>query len=117
MTRDQIRAQHAYACVGRVAEADRADYRVSVNYLGTNIMRSGLAAAVAFLQRRKDAAAKQLIRDLASASIPGLVDTSGETFPERVRDLDLEVYMLATRETLKVAQWFKRAVQATFQEQ
>jgi len=25
--------------------------------------------------------------------------------------------MLATRETLKVAQWFKRAVQATFQEQ
>jgi CRISPR-associated protein Cmr5 len=100
-----------------VAEAERSDYKISVNDLGTNIMRSGLAAAIAFLQRRKDNAAKQFIDDLGEAGIPGLVDTNRDTLPERVRSLELEAYMLATHETLKVAQWFKRAVQATFREQ
>jgi CRISPR-associated protein Cmr5 len=121
MTRDQIRAQHAYARAGNVSETQAPEYqtkyKIAVNDLGANIMRSGLAAAVAFLQRRNDNAAKQFIDDLGKAGIPGLVDTNHYTFPERVRSLDLEAYMLATHETLKVAQWFKRAVQATFREQ
>lgn len=114
MTRDQGRAQRAYTRAGCVAETDRSDYKISVNDLGPNIMRSGLAAAIAFLQRRKDEAAMQLIDDLGAAGIPGLENTNRHTLPERVRGLDLEAYMLATRETLKVVQWFKRAVQATF---
>jgi len=117
MTRDQKRAQHAYERVRLVAENLRSDYKIAVNNLAANIMRSGLAAAVAFLQRRNDEAANRLIGDLATAGIPGLENTDRVTFPDHVRGLELEPYMLATRETLKVAQWFKRAVQATFQEQ
>ncbi|NJM90824.1 MAG: type III-B CRISPR module-associated protein Cmr5, partial [Myxococcales bacterium] len=39
-----------------------------------------------------------------------------QTLAQRVRGLDADGYMMATRELLQVATWLKRAVQATFEE-
>lgn len=108
MTRDQQRAQHAYQCVGKVEENNRKDYKVQVNSFGANVLRSGLAAAVGFLERDK---ASLFLEHLAGANIPNL-EGAGDKFPERVRELPLAEYMLATREALKMALWFRRAVQA-----
>lgn len=112
ITRDQQRAQHAYACVGRVPKARRDDYKVLVNGLGANILRSGLAATIAFLEREKRDEATTLLGDLGAAKIPGLENTNAATLPARVRGLGLDEYMLATREMLRVVLWFRRAVQA-----
>lgn len=116
-TRDQQRALHAYQCVGAVDERLREDYKVAVNGLGPNVIRSGLAGAVAFLERqRKRDAVKLFLDHLGKAQIPGLENKDHRSLPDAVRGLDLAGYMLASRETLRVAQWFKRAVQATFGE-
>lgn len=108
--RDQRRALHAYACVRDLA--DTRDYRNAVNDLGANILRSGLCAALAALQRRKDNGARMVLLHLAGAGIPGLDGASDGDLAARVRDLDLDAYLIATREALRVAAWLKRAVQA-----
>ncbi|HXF54793.1 MAG TPA: type III-B CRISPR module-associated protein Cmr5 [Hyphomicrobiaceae bacterium] len=115
--RDQRRALHAYEAVARVPQHKHAqdDYRIAVNDLGANILRSGLCAALAAVQRLGDRG-RPLLAHLASANIPGLEDTDAENLARRVRELDSEAYMIATRETLRVAVWLKRAVQATFQD-
>lgn len=114
-TREQRRASHAYACVRAVPDGQREDYKVAVNAIGPNVIRSGLAAAIAFMERkRKLAGWERLLNDLGRAEIPGLENCTAKTLPDAVRALDLEGYMVATRETLRVAHWFKRAVQATF---
>ena len=114
MTRDQHRARYAYERVARIAEGPTAkDYKIVVMGIGANIMRSGLASAIAFLERRNSPAVVSFLDDLSGASIPGLEEAKGENLPDRVRNLtDLDAYMLATRETLRVALWFRRAVQA-----
>lgn len=114
LTRAQRRARHAYACASQVPEGEQKEYKIAVNDLGANILRSGLAAAMAALERRRDrAAVKRLLNDLAAAGIPGLEGT-GDALPGMVRGLPLEGYMLATKEMLQVVTWLKRAVQATF---
>lgn len=113
--RDQQRALHAYGAVAGVQPEQRKDYRIAVNDLGANILRSGLCAAIATVQRlgpRGDV----LLGHLASAGVPGLQDTTARNLAERVRTLATADYMLATRELLQVATWLKRAVQATFKE-
>jgi CRISPR-associated protein Cmr5 len=83
-----------------------------VKNLGANVMRSGLAAALAFLERRKDRAPfRRLLDDLAWERIPGF-SGGGAALPDRIRKLEVDDYMFATRELLKLAQWLKRAVQA-----
>jgi CRISPR-associated protein Cmr5 len=114
-------AAHAYACVRSVPLDQREDYRVAVNVLGPSVLRSGLCAALAFLERSADSPAyRQFFRDLAGAEVPGLEVEEGEkpehALPERARQLELDDFMLASREVLLVAHWFKRAVQATFGE-
>lgn len=111
-TRDQRRALHAYQAAAGVSEK-RKDYQIAVNDLGANILRSGLAAAMAALERLGDRG-KTLLDHLAMASIPGLEDATKDTLPNRVRLLDVDAYMIATREMIAVATWLKRAVQATF---
>lgn len=120
MTRDQRRARFAYARVKEVSEAQRDDYRTLVLGLGPLVLRSGLVAALAFLQRktgdRDDDAARLLFRHLAQAEIPGLDAAPGEAADqlcEHARHLELEATMLATRELLKLVEWLKRAVEAT----
>jgi CRISPR-associated protein Cmr5 len=114
--RDQERARHAYERIGQVPRNEQDDYKVAVNALGPNVMRSGLAATVAFVERRmaKDMAFRTLLEDLAAAGIPGLENSIPANFGNMIRRLPAREYMLATREFLRVALWFKRAVQAGF---
>ena len=112
--KDHERAQHAYERVRAVAAAERDNYKVAVNALGPNVVRSGLAATIAFLERRKDEGAKALRDDLAAAGISGLEGSTAADFGDRIRRLGTKDYMLATREFMRVALWFKRAVQARF---
>ncbi|AGC49204.1 CRISPR-associated Cmr5 family protein [Myxococcus stipitatus DSM 14675] len=129
-TREQLRAIHAYQCVRAVPQGIRADYKPRVHGLGASVLRDGLAAALTFLEREKKAdeqapletnAAKWLLRDLAksleNAPIPELKKRLATMpLPDAVRELKLEEYMLATRETLRLVVWFRRAVQATFKD-
>ncbi len=113
--RDQQRALHAYNAVIKVQSQQRKDYEIAVNDLGANILRSGLCAAIASVQRlgnRGDV----LLEHLASAGVPGLESATAQNLAQRVRELDADSYMMATRELLEVATWLKRAVQATFEE-
>ncbi|MCC7495840.1 MAG: type III-B CRISPR module-associated protein Cmr5 [Fimbriimonadaceae bacterium] len=115
MTRDQQRAQHAYARVAEVPRDERADYEVFVKDLGACLLRSGLAVAICTLEREHAAgrrAAGTLLGHLATASIPGLAGTDSRTLGAQVRQLELAAYLLASRETLRVATWLKRAVEA-----
>lgn len=111
--RDQERALHAYEAVGNVPAEKRRDYKIAVEGLGANILRGGLCAALAAIQRLGERG-KVLLDHLATASVPGLEGTSADNLAERVRKLDADAYMIAAREMLQVAMWLKRAVQATF---
>ncbi|MDR7420420.1 MAG: type III-B CRISPR module-associated protein Cmr5 [Armatimonadota bacterium] len=115
LLRDQRRALHAYESVGSVPESQQRDYKIAVNDLGANILTSGLCAAIAAVQRlgpRGDL----LLGHLAAAGVPGLEGVAAKDLARRVRELDADAYMIATREMLEVAVWLKRAVQATFGE-
>lgn len=113
--RDQCRALHAYESVCRVPEEKRKDYKIAVNDLGANILRSGLCAAIAAVQRLGERGSL-LLDHLAAAGVPGLEGAKGDNLAKLVRELDADAYMIATREILEVAVWLKRAVQATFGE-
>lgn len=115
LLRDQQRALHAYHAVESVPSESRENYKIAVNDLGANILRSGLCAAIAAVQRRRDGG-NILLGHLASAGVPGLEGATAQDLAQRVRELDAESYMIATRDFLKVASWLKRAVQATFEE-
>ncbi|MCC6526642.1 MAG: type III-B CRISPR module-associated protein Cmr5 [Polyangiaceae bacterium] len=117
LLRDQQRALHAYDAVGRVPSDKQArdTYKIAVNDLGAKILRSGLCAAIASVQRLGNRA-DVLLGHLASAGVPGLEGATVQDFAQRVRALDADSYMMATRELLHVATWLKRAVQATFEE-
>lgn len=111
--RDQRRALHAYGSVGNVPTTQQKDYEIAVNDLGANILRSGLCAAIAAVQRLGNRG-DLLLGHLAAADVPGLAGATADDIAGRVRELDADAYMIATREMLQVAMWLKRAVQATF---
>lgn len=116
LLRDQERALHAYRCVGEISDkSDQKSYRIAVNDLGANLMRLKLAGAMAALERRNDRGGRLLLDHLGSAAIPGLQGTNHATLPDAVRHLPVDGYILATREMMRVAEWLKRAVQATFE--
>jgi CRISPR-associated protein Cmr5 len=120
LLRDQQRALHAYAAVSGVQKAQQKDYRIAINDLGANILRSGLCAALASverLNRDKDKRGDVLLGHLATAGVPGLDGLTARELAQRVRGLDAYSYMVATREMLQVATWLKRAVQSTFDEE
>jgi CRISPR-associated protein Cmr5 len=115
-TKDQERARRAYERVAEVARDKRDDYKTAVRALGANILRSGLSAALADLKRRK---ADDVLADIERFDIPVLRATPGRSTPSllvRVNDLPVGQYMLATRETLQVVMWLKRACDAIFEE-
>jgi CRISPR-associated protein Cmr5 len=113
LVRDQRRALHAYEAVGKVPKNDRNDYEIAVSDLGANILRSGLCAAIAAVQRL-GSRGELLLEHLASAGVPGLERATAKDLAKRMRELDVDAYIIATREMLQVAVWLKRAVQATF---
>ena len=115
MRRDQKRAAHAYARVRQAQETlgdDWKSYKIAIDGLGPAILRNGLVAAFAFLER--DAGKnhiKTLLDALAQSGVRGF-DGAGSSLPERIRTMDTDDYMLATSEILLVVHWFKRAAQA-----
>jgi CRISPR-associated protein Cmr5 len=120
-TRQQVRALHAYERVKRVPLGERADYATHVHTLGAAVLRNGLAAALAFLERELESEkakhakpAGRLLEDLSGALLSVLPRTEGVQLPDAVRRLEMSDYMLATRELLQALVWFRRAVQATF---
>lgn len=115
LLRDQRRALYAYKVVAEVPKDKQRDYKIAVNDLGANILRSGLCAALAAVQRLGERG-NILLGHLASAEVPGLAGASAEDLPRRVRELDADTYIIATREVVQVATWLKRAVQAAFEE-
>lgn len=116
--KDLERARHAFDCAERVATDVRKAYRPRAHALGPNILRSGLAAAVTFLEREAgekspgQPAAQALVGHLALAKLPGLEGATASDFPGRLRALDVDDYILATREALALCLWLRRAVQA-----
>lgn len=116
MLRDQQRALHAYDAVGGVQKVQQRDYKIAVNDLGANILRSGLCAAIASVQR-PGTRNEVLLDHLATAGVPGLEGATAQNLAKKVRELDADSYMIASRELLQVATWLKRAVQATFFEE
>jgi len=115
-TKEQERARLAYERVAEVARDKRDDYKTAVRALGANILRSGLSAALADLKRRK---ADNVLADIECFDIPVLKATPGRPAPSllvRVNELPVGQYMLATRETLQVVTWLKRACDALFEE-
>lgn len=115
LLRDQQRALHAYNAVSGVQKEQLKDYRIAVNDLGANVLRSGLCAAIASVQRLGNRG-NVLLGHVATAGVPGLEGATASNLAERIRKLEVDGYMLATREVLQVATWLKRAVQANFEE-
>lgn len=112
-TRDQQRARHAYGCIQKVRPDQQKDYKIAVNDFGANILRNGLCAALAAVQRL-DQRGDLLLEHLAQAQVPGLENCQANDLAERVRKLSASEYLIATREMLQVAMWLKRAAQASF---
>jgi CRISPR-associated protein Cmr5 len=111
--RDLDRARHAFKEASAVAPAYRKEYRSRAHGLGPAILRHGLAAAITFLEREgKESAAHILLGHIAGARLSGLNDASAATLPDKVRALGADAYVLATRETLRLCLWLRRAVQA-----
>lgn len=116
--RDQVRALHAYQSVQQAVDTlgtARNDYRIAVNDLGIHVRRLGLAAALSQIEaesRKHPGPSRLLLDHLGKAGITGLVGTNYETIAGHARELDVNRYMLATRELLQVATWFRRAVQS-----
>lgn len=116
LLRDQERALYAYQQVASVLDAHRDDYETALQTFSGTLVRSGLAAAMAALERiRKRNGTQALLQHLAGASIPGLEGTAADQLAGRVRGLDVDAYMLATREILRLTVWFRRAAQAEFE--
>lgn len=116
LTRDQKRALHAYKCVREVPAGERKNYKILISDLGSRTLRSGLAATMAFIERDKSGETVTLFcKHIGGAGIPKLTKTDSGLFDE-VRGLEVDDYMLATRELLKVVTWLKRAVQAEFKD-
>lgn len=116
VTRDQRFALHAYASVASVERGAQKDYKIAVHDFGTNVLRGGLAAAAASLERRDDGGVRLLRQHLAKASVVGLQGADAETLPGKIRELDVDDYIMATRELLHLSLWLKRAVQAIIKE-
>lgn len=119
LSREQIRALHAYKCIRCVKKLqphDQKSYKIVINDLGSHILRSGLVAAIAGVQRVGEHGGSLVLEHLACATIPGLEQVSAKDLPKRIRQLPVDDYILATRETLRVVTWLKRAAQATFGE-
>ncbi len=120
--KDQERARRAYALVERVEDNKQKDYRTTLNALGGNIIRLGLSAALAELQRREKLGGKEVLEHLAhvlrQANLPGLGDDlTKDNLVQKVNALNAEDYMLATREVMAHLAWFRRAVQALFKDE
>lgn len=112
LLRDQQRAIYAYKAVESLAKESIRDYKVIVGDLGANILRVGLSAALAAVERGGERRSNWLLGHLADANITGLESTTANDFTKVVRELSTDDYIFATREILRLTSWLKRAIQA-----
>ena len=115
--RDQLRARHAYDSVASVPGRHFEDYRIAVNAFGAQVIRLGLCAAVAWLQRAKTDGADLFLEHLGAANLRGLTPGQpgqgvAQSFAAQVQAADATNYMIVTRDTLALVVWFRRALQA-----
>ena len=115
MIRDKQRAVMAYghfAAVGGDGVGDK--YKIIVNGFCGTLVRSGLASAMSYLERDGGPAAVLFRNHLAQALAPFLNHprVTGQDLPAVVRALPDADYMLVSREALRAAVWYKRAIQA-----
>ena len=116
--RDQDRARKAYTSVAAVPRKDFDDYRIAVNAFGAQVIRLGLCAAIAWLQRAKTDGADLFLQHLNEANLRGLDAIQQNrgpavSFASKVQAADAANYMIATRDTLALVVWFRRALQAS----
>ncbi len=119
--KDQERARRAYTLVEGIKKKQK-DYKTTLNALGGNIIRLGLSAALAELQRREKLGGQEVLEHMAQvlkeANLPGLGDdVTAENLVKNINALNAEDYMLATREVMAHLAWFRRAVQALFKDE
>ncbi len=114
LSRDQLRAKHAYKCVEVLPTSDLEDYKAVVSDVGTDIVRHGLATTLSWLRRGSRGKVSALVlQHLASSGLHGIPeDTKGDQLLSLACDLDTPDYILTTREALRVVVWLKRAAQA-----
>jgi CRISPR-associated protein Cmr5 len=119
LLRDQRRALQAYRLVRDVPgdQATRRDYKTAVDDLVATILRHGLSAGLAGLERKSSRSGGLVLGHLAACDVPGLAGATEGDLPAQIRTLDVDSYMIATREILQLAAWFRRAVQATFEDE
>ena len=114
ISRDQERALHAYKRVAETAQTAKTfeNYGRIVDDFGICVKRLGLSAALADVQRRGGPAAEAFFDHVATHGLPKLLGATGTTLLRAIRELDMFDYLLVSKETLKLASWLKRAVQA-----
>jgi CRISPR type III-B/RAMP module-associated protein Cmr5 len=120
LTRDQKRAELAYSRVEEVIGdkgVSSKDYKVLINSLGANVIRSGLLGALCFMQRKDSAAVRALANHLSEGLGAFKIEGDIDQLVASARKLPMEDYMLATRELLALTVWFKRAVQALVEDE
>ncbi|MGH8610274.1 MAG: type III-B CRISPR module-associated protein Cmr5 [Gammaproteobacteria bacterium] len=108
-TREQQRAQLAYARVAERAEQDKeADYKRFSKRFPALIQTCGLAQALAFAEAKEQT---QYLQDLAC--VAGACNA--ETLTRQAREAELPVYQKLSRDTLAAAAWLKRYAEALLQ--
>ena len=121
MTREQRRAELAYRYVAerkKQSEAYQENYQNMALRFPALVRGAGLVQALAFVDSRGKDEHRDFVRDLAAV----LAELNRETVGDRngafdwlfkeARRADLPRYLHLTRETLAVADWFKRFAQS-----
>ncbi|MBX6351583.1 MAG: hypothetical protein IRZ11_08780 [Clostridia bacterium] len=122
--RDRDMARRAYSLVagllagkgGEKAENVLKDYSIALQAFTGSLLRDGLAAAVAAMERQADlenrgqAVLSHLAAGIADSTEGGSPDP--RRFAEDVRRADTRRYMRMTREAIEFVTWLRRAVQA-----
>lgn len=105
-TREQQRAQLAYACVAERMEKDKeAEYKRFSKRFPALIQTCGLAQALAFAEAKEQT---QYLKDLACVA----GECNEASFTQRARGAELPVYQKLSRDGLAAATWLKRYAEA-----
>jgi CRISPR-associated protein Cmr5 len=105
-TREQERAQRAYACVaGRKGNGKEADYKRFCQRFPALVQSGGLAQAVAFAEAKDRT---DYLDDLACVA----GSCNRETLAAQARGDELARYQKLSRDALAAATWLKRYAEA-----
>ncbi|OWK41124.1 type III-B CRISPR module-associated protein Cmr5 [Fimbriiglobus ruber] len=115
-TPDQQRARHAWEVISRVKNANDAklkkDFGIHVRKLPMRVLASGLGAALAFLEAKKDA--PELVSALSSwmENVVPVRPPGQARLLLRIIESDADFQRFATTECLAYLQWLVRFAEA-----